>query len=309
MTIQTVHFQSAGINLVGQLYLPDNFSETQRYKTIVVTPPAHQIKEQTAAVYGPLFAKQGFIFLAFDYTSKGESQSYSESIRNDEHAFRKQEDLRNAISFLCNLPYVDQEQLFGVGICGGGTIMSSVLITDLRVKAFASISAMLATDALFFADADAFTAMVNTANQSRQAIYNTEAPQTIDLFGYDDPDYPSKHPELSGAQLDGYDYYGTARAGSETYPRFSNQVQGNIYETAILNIGEHYADKMQQPFLGVVGELADTAFATELFYDKVTSHKELFRVPGASHVDLYDVEAYVSFAVEKITAFFTATTA
>lgn len=304
MTIQTVNFQSAGIKLVGTLYLPENFSEEARYKTIMMTPPAHQIKEQTLAVYGPMFARQGFICLAFDYNSKGESDGYSDYIRNDEHAFRKQEDLRNAISFLCSRPWVDPAQLYGVGICGGGNIMSSVLITDLRVKAFASISAMLATDALFFSDPAAFRGMIEHANQSRQKTFDEEKPETIDLFGYDDPEYLSKHPELSGAQLEGYDFYGTARAGSETYPRFSNQVLGNIYESAVLNIGEQYADRMQQPFLGVVGEHADTAFSTELFYDKVTAHKALFRVPGASHVDLYDVEEYVYVAVEKITAFF-----
>jgi len=182
--------------------------------------------------------------------------------------------------------------------------MSSVLITDLRVKAFASVSAMLATDALFFSDTDAFRGMINAANQSRQVMFNSEMPHTIDLFGYDDPDYIENNPDVSAGMLEGYDYYGTPRAGSETYPNFSNQVLGNIYDTAVLNIGEHYADKMQQPFLGIVGEQAETAFSTELFFDKVTSAKELFRVPGASHLDLYDVDEYVDVAVEKMVTFF-----
>lgn len=176
MTIQTVQFQSAGIDLVGQLYLPDNFSETQRYKTIVVTPPAHQIKEQTAAVYGPLLAQQGFIFLAFVTPVRVSRKG----MRNDEHAFRKQEYLRNAISFLCNLPCVDQTQLFGVGICGGGTIMSSVLITDLRVKAFASISAMLATDALCFAADNALSYPPVPDNLPAQAARHEDRYRPVD---------------------------------------------------------------------------------------------------------------------------------
>ncbi|GAM66471.1 hypothetical protein JCM19236_3923 [Vibrio sp. JCM 19236] len=304
MKVQKVEFKSLGLNLVGNLYLPEGFDENQQYKTIIVTPPAHQIKEQTPAVYGPLFANLGFVFFAFDYNSKGESEGYSAEFRNDENSFRKHEDLRNAISFLCAQPYVDTDKLYGVGICGGGNIMSSVIISDLRVKAFSSISAMLATDAMFFSDKDAYKGMITAANDTRQRMFETQKGENFDLFGYDDPNYLENNPQLSGAQLEGYDFYGTKRAGSQTYPRFSNQVLSNIYESAPINIGEQYADRMLQPFLGVVGEKADTAIATELFYDKVTSHKELFRVPGASHVDLYDVEEYVSQAAEKIASFF-----
>ncbi len=49
MTVQKVEFGSLGLTLVGDIYLPQGFDESKQYKTIVVTPPAHQIKEQTAA--------------------------------------------------------------------------------------------------------------------------------------------------------------------------------------------------------------------------------------------------------------------
>ena len=47
MTVQKVEFKSLGLTLVGDMYLPQGFDESKQYKTIVVTPPAHQIKEQT----------------------------------------------------------------------------------------------------------------------------------------------------------------------------------------------------------------------------------------------------------------------
>ncbi len=304
MNIQRLEFSSVGLTLVGSLYTPADFDVTKKYKTIIVTPPAHQIKEQTPAEYAPKFVEKGYLFFAFDYNSKGESQSYKEGIRNDENNLRKQEDLRNAISFLCAQDYVDSEHLYGVGICGGGNVMSGVVITDLRIKAFASISAMLATDALFFADKDAFRTMITAANSARQAIYESGEAQAFDLFGYDDPDYLEKNSESDSSALEGYDYYGTERAGTARYPRFSNQVQANIYDSVTVNAGEHYADRMLQPFLGVVGERAETAVFTQQFFDKVTSEKEMFVVPGASHVDLYDVDQYVSIAANKIVEFF-----
>lgn len=75
MKVQKVEFKSLGLNLVGNLYLPKGFDANQQYKTIIVTPPAHQVKEQTPTVYGPLFANLGFVFFAFDYNSKGESEA------------------------------------------------------------------------------------------------------------------------------------------------------------------------------------------------------------------------------------------
>ena len=81
-------------------------------------------------------------------------------------------------------------------------------------------------------------------------------------------------------------------------------VLGSIYESAVLNLGEHYADKLLQPYIGVVGAKADTAMATKAFFDKVTSEKEYIEIEGASHVDLYHKEEFVQQAVDKITAFF-----
>lgn len=304
MTTQRIEFNSVDKKLVGTLYLPENFDETGSYKTVVMTPPAHQIKEQTLAVYGPKFAALGYIAFAFDYNTKGESESYAKGFRNDEHAFRKHEDLRNAISYLSSLPYVDRERLYGIGICGGGNIMSSVVITDLRIKAFASISAMLATDALFYENKEAFAAMITAANDARQRMYESSDAENMDLFGADNPNYLKDNPAASTAEREGFDYYGTARAGSARYERFSNQVLSNIYESATLNIGERYADKILQPYLGIVGENAETAFATEGFFTKVTSPKEYFVVKGATHVDLYDVDEYVDVAAKRIDQFF-----
>jgi hypothetical protein len=86
MNIQRLEFSRAssmGLILVGNLYTPDDFDATKQYKTIIVTPPAHQIKEQTKAEYAPKFVDQDYLLFAFDYNSKGESQSYKEGIRND----------------------------------------------------------------------------------------------------------------------------------------------------------------------------------------------------------------------------------
>ena len=48
-----------------------------------------------------------------------------------------------------------------------------------------------------------------------------------------------------------------------------------------------------RPILMIVGERAVSAYFSEEAYGKAAEPKELFVVPGASHVDLYDRPEYV----------------
>ena len=43
-----------------------------------------------------------------------------------------------------------------------------------------------------------------------------------------------------------------------------------------------------RPLLFIVGERAESAYFSEDAYSKAAEPKELFVVPGATHVDLYD---------------------
>lgn len=217
---EKISFDSKGVKLVGVLYLPEGFDAASKYKAVVMTPPFPQVKDQCLANYGPKLAEAGFIALAFDYVSKGESASYKEEFRNDDDFPLKWEALRNAISFICSQPYVDTQNVFGLGLCGGGNIMSSVAITDLRIKAFASVSGMMATDMFQFANPDIFKILVTAANQARQQMFETGEPVSGDYFGYLDPDYLEKNPDISQGQREGYDYYGTKRGGTERYSNF-----------------------------------------------------------------------------------------
>ncbi|WOO40577.1 alpha/beta hydrolase [Rubellicoccus peritrichatus] len=298
----SVSFKSKGINIAGVLYVPENFDSSKSYEGVVMTPPFPQVKDQVMANYGPKMAERGYVALAFDYNSKGESDSYEPNFRDDENMTRKWEDLRNAISYLGSLSFV--EGINGIGFCGGGNIMSSTIITDLRVKAFASVSAMMASDMIQFANRNAFIQQVKAANAARQKMFETGEPVSHDYFGYEDPDYLEKNPDLSGTVAEGYDYYGTGRGGKETYPNFTNVLISTVFETAAINPGEHYADKMIQPYCGIVGSEADTAICTKAFFDKVTSEKEYHEIKGASHVGLYDIPENINKVVEIIDTFF-----
>lgn len=56
--------------------------------------------------------------------------------------------------------------------------------------------------------------------------------------------------------------------------------------------------------LFIVGEHAVSAYFSEDAYEKAAEPKELFVVPGASHVDLYDRPEYLEITLPKLDTFF-----
>ena len=68
----SVKFPSVGLQLAGDLYVPDTY-DGSRLSAVVVSHPWGGVKEQTAAIYAQRLARQGFAALAFDTAFQGES--------------------------------------------------------------------------------------------------------------------------------------------------------------------------------------------------------------------------------------------
>ena len=58
-----------------------------------------------------------------------------------------------------------------------------------------------------------------------------------------------------------------------------------------------------RPILFIAGEKANSRYFSEDAYKLAAEPKELYIVPGAGHVDLYDRLNYIPF--DKLTSFFT----
>ncbi len=106
-----ITFKSMGHTLAAHLYTPEGFDEKNRYPAVVFSPPFNQVKEQTGAVYGRLLAERGYVTIVFDHIGYGDSEG---AIRNNENAFVKIESIRDAISYMGTLPFVDRDNLFGL---------------------------------------------------------------------------------------------------------------------------------------------------------------------------------------------------
>lgn len=294
-----ITFRSLGKNLAAHLYTPVDFDPKKKYPAIVFSSAFNQVKEQTGAVYAPLLAERGYVTIVFDHIGYGDSEG---DIRNNENSFVKIETIRDATSFMGTLPFVDRDQLFGLGVCASGGYMALAATTDKRLKAIASVSGMLANQASYFGtmDRETVTALIATQNAGRQKAYETGEVDYVDALQVD----KAKNAPEGTAMYEGYDYYMTTRAGAQTYPNYSHLSPSFMMEAPMLADALSYAQYLYTPFIGIIGENAETGPLTEMFYEKASEPKELVKISGASHVSLYDIEKDVVRAVEAIDTFF-----
>jgi fermentation-respiration switch protein FrsA (DUF1100 family) len=103
----------------------------------VLLGPLTSVKEQVPGHYADALARRGFVTLAFDNRSFGESGG---NPRQYEHPGRKIEDARAALSFLEQRPEVAEASLGAVGVCAGAGYMSAVVAEDPRVRAFGAVA-------------------------------------------------------------------------------------------------------------------------------------------------------------------------
>ena len=303
-----IHFESQDVKLAGDLFLPEGFDASKKYPTVIFSGPFNQIKEQMGAAYGKKMAAKGYVFLSFDHLGYGDSEG---NIRNSEFFSWKSEGIRDGISYLRTLPFVDRERLYGFGGCASGGYMPIVATTDKRLAAIATVSGMMDNVQSYFGamPREMITGIIRNANEARQKAYETGEVEYYDALGMDNMSEEEK------VGNEGYDYYMTERAGAATYPNYTHQTVTTLMEDAPLTSATALAPYLYTPYLGIYGEKAlpkegevatplHTGSLTVAFYEAASEPKELYEIPGATHVSLYDIDEDVDRAVAKMDEFF-----
>ena len=313
MTTQTliagknqVTFRSFGVDLAGDLYLPEGFDETKTYKAIVGASPFPQVKDQIPATYGPEMAARGFIYLGFDYLGMGESPALPGEFKQSRYNFRLIENTWDAVSYLGTLPFV--EEIYGLGVCQGGATIASAAVTDHRIKRIALVSGMMAADAFQWADRDMANQVIAGANASMQKTYETGEPDYVAPFGLNDEMSREEfvgaaaYPAMAGET---YDYYGRDGVkGPVAVPTYTNMHIGDQPMQSLFSIGEAYADKIVQPSLTIYGTSASTAVCSTAFVEKLTNEHEELAFDEFSHVDFYHKPEAVKASTDAVAEFF-----
>ena len=133
---QKVHFKNGYWMLAGELYLPDDFNEKDKYPALVICHPGGGVKEQTSALYADGMARNGFIALTFDASHQGESEGEPRLLDNP---IERSEDIKCGVDYLTTLPYVDRTRIVAAGACAGAGYAIFATLTDRRIKAVCGI--------------------------------------------------------------------------------------------------------------------------------------------------------------------------
>ena len=287
------------IDMVGDLYFPANYSPAKKYAAIIVGHPFGGVKEQTSGLHARKLAEIGYVTLAFDASYYGESGGYPRRMESPEV---RVDDFSAAVDFLTNHPAVEADKIGVIGICGGGCYSVSATQIDHRIKALATISMYDMGRARRQGIGDTQTyqqrmSILDEIGRQRTAEYGGAARKDIRAL-------PEKVDENTPKfAIDFLDYYDNPERGQHPnstgyYSYTSLAPMMNFFPfTQIETISP-------RPLLFIVGENAVSKYFSEDAYEKAAEAKELFVVPGATHVDLYDQPEYLKITLPKLDTFF-----
>ncbi|WP_145515403.1 alpha/beta hydrolase [Yersinia aleksiciae] len=288
-------------NIVANLFKPAGFDTSKQYAAIVVTHPIGGVKEQTAGLYAQKLAEEGFITLAYDASYQGESGGVPHLM---ELPTARVDDISCSIDFLSTLPYVDVDRIGSLGICGGGGYVLNAAQTELRIKAVATVSAADIGDLRRNGLSNS-----RTYEQRMQLLKDASAQRTREARGEAiklTPTVPESTKDFTESTpvmyREGYEYYRTARGQHPNSP--ARAVFSSLPSQMAFYAFEQLDTISPRPALMIAGAKADSLYFSEIAYQKTQEPKELFLVPGASHIDMYDKTQYVTPAVAKLTDFY-----
>lgn len=297
---ENVSFESHGDTVRGHLYFPDGFEPARTYPAVAVAGPMATVKEQSQGVFARALAARGFIALAFDHRTFGESDGQP---RQYENPNAKTEDIQNAICFLGAHDNVGR--IGALGICAGASYTADALQGDRRVRAFASVSGhfslreALVSNPLVTEEQKAD--MYERSNAARQRFFETGEAEPDDMLIPDMTEEPPAGVDPFLAEQ--YDYY-FARVADE-WPTYSNRMVPFSFEQLARSHGLDYAGQIICPYLGVVGDQAFTRPFTERFIAaKTQGSAEMVVLEGGSHLRTYDTPELVARGADALAAFF-----
>lgn len=296
--MKKVKFNNRGIEMAGNLFLPEAMESDRAYPAIVCASPAGAVKEQSSGLYAKKLAEQGFVALAFDPSHQAESGGHP---RYEENPYERVEDIRAAVDYLTTLKYVDRDKIAAMGLCAGAGYAINAALTDRRIKVLVGVSGTDAGAVI----RDGWTGEATTEEKIKFLEMVSEE-RTAEANGAE-PIYGNYVPEnvtddLPVTMKEAHDYYRTPRA---QYPTSENKVRltsmSNIYTFEAFHLID---ELLTQPLLMIAGSKSDALYISERAIHRAASKiKELYLINEATHIDMYDRQQYVEEAIGKITSF------
>jgi fermentation-respiration switch protein FrsA (DUF1100 family) len=287
-----------GIKIAADLYLPKDFDESKKHAAVMIGAPYGGVKEQGSGIYAQNMAERGIVALAFDPSYNGYSGGEPRHISSPDLFV---EDFSAAVDYLGTRSFVDRNQIGAIGMCGSGGFAISAAQVDRRIKAVATVSMYDISRVAANGWKDSFTqedrnSILDAIAEQRYADFEGSAPvltQRGAPIGFDENTDPV------GREFG--EFYSTPRGyHPNSITQFTVTSSMSFMNFPLLT---HIKSISPRPILFIMGEHAHSRYFSEDAYEMAAEPKELYIVPNAGHVDLYDKTDLIPF--DKLEVFFT----
>ena len=303
VNIHPVTYKLHGLKIAANVYTPAGFDEKKAYPAVVVAHPNGGVKEQVAGLYAQRLAELGYVTIAADAAYQGASEG--EPRHTDKPQLRT-EDIHGMADFISTYPGVDAKRLGAFGICGGGGYTLNAAKSDKRFKAVATLSMFnsgeVRRNGYINSGLDTIAERQREASDARAAEVTTgkiSISGNVDFDALTDESIAKIPTDL---YREGMIYYGRTHRHPNSNFAYTTS---SLMDLMTWDARDHI-ELINVPLLMMAGDKADSLYMTEEAFAAATGtkDKELFKIPGATHIQTYYVPEYVDAAVGKLKAFF-----
>ena len=286
--IKRVTFSSQGQTLVGDLYLPDDYSDGQKLPGVVVTGAWTTVKEQMAGTYAAAMANRGYAALTFDFRGWGQSQ---DAIQYLEDPQRKTADINAALDYLATRPEVDNERIGGLGICASSGYMSDAAYANSHIKSLALVAPWLHNAPIVkavYGDDEGMNRLIQASRKAQQA------PQPVIL----------EAASMSNDKAVMYQvpYYTETDRG--LIPEYDNKFNVASWEGWLTYDAIETADDLEKPTLLVHSEAAAIPQGAREYARRMGRNITELWLENVTQFDFYDDPNAVKTASDAVAAHF-----
>ncbi|ENM5896841.1 alpha/beta hydrolase [Vibrio mimicus] len=306
MNMQKITFRNADMawDISALVLFPEGFNESKRYPTMISVHPFGSCKEQTSsAVYGKTLAELGYVVIAFDASFQGESGGFPRYV---EDPSQRVEDISRVIDYAVTLPYVDENRIGGLGICGGGGYIINSALTEKRLKAVVGITPVN-VGRLFREGFSMYNPITNLEAMAAQRTAEARGSELqINELLPPSVEFAKENGLTERDVFEATEYYKTPRG--QTEGGATRMLFSHAQKTLSWDAFAFAETLLTQPVMAVVGQKIGAFGAyrdgQEIYGRSVQSKdRQLVNLENWSHYELYDHPEAVSMAMDKVSAF------